>query len=76
MPERSVTGDWRREYREGEVVIRALGWRVRFYAGHSYVDRPRVHAWAGYGHRGIVLRRRRGVARRPVLGVQWRRLDG
>ena len=69
-----IEAGWRRQFSEGEVVIRALGWRVRLYAGHSYADRPRVHCWHAYEHRGIVLRLHRGVQEQRVLGCQWRSL--
>lgn len=67
---------WRRERREGEVVLVALGRRIRFYAGHSYFARPLLHRWAAYGSQGVALRFRRGVpgpTPHRVFGVQWRR---
>lgn len=73
----TVKADWNRRHREGEVVTWVAGWRIRFYAGHSFADRPLVNCWHAYEHRGIVLRARRGIPGpgngRRVLGLQWRR---
>lgn len=60
---------------EGEVVVKVFGWRVRFYAGHGFANRPRLHYWRAYESRGLVLRAHRGYRDQRVLGVQWRRLD-
>lgn len=60
---------------EGDLVVRAFGWRVRFYAGHGFADRPRVDYWRAWGSRGLALRAHRGYREQRVLGVQWRRLD-
>lgn len=69
----TIQYDCQPEYRQGQIVFFVFGWRIRFYLGHSFFDRPRVHYWRAHEHRGITLRRKRGVGEQPVVGIQWRR---
>jgi hypothetical protein len=55
---------------EGEVVRHVSGWRVRVYAGHTGLLRPRFRRWhSDLGTTGLVLR----LWGTRVVGVQRRR---